>query len=370
MCGMEIDDMSQLKLGFKERALVLFTGELPKTRSADSDIKVIANESDNWFSPELSDWLHQRSETEGKTIDEIVSTTLASAMNASGNPTTDNVSIICSRFRNLFEDHEIGVFDIPLLIKSKEIARSSLSDDNKLIDVLDDVVLKELSDLFNVEVGWLKGQCDQCNKKLKEFKVYKRVGVVAAQLAKLKLRGERIQVQFIVGSDSENTAYDLARGDAIEGTLEVGVIFTRTKVVNNKEVKVYSISGAEPWSYSKCRKHFKLLMMYCKNVDIDYGGLTISKSDFNKVFYGNEPAVNAKKLNRQTWSPSIFISNETEHNPDYDEFEGIKTVYGTREQECSMSEIEFIERAYRYPHTVNRKLFEDGLYKESLLEQK
>ncbi|NMS31318.1 hypothetical protein, partial [Vibrio parahaemolyticus] len=64
-----------------------------------------------------------------------------------------------------------------------------------------------------------------------------------------------------------------------------------------------------------------------------------------------------------------YVSNDSEKNPDFEGYEQLKSIYGTREDECHMTEIAHIERAYRFPHLViDRDLFEDGLYEKSFIK--
>ncbi|HBC3593150.1 hypothetical protein P3602_24800 [Vibrio parahaemolyticus] len=356
-------------LSFWNRLYVLFTGKLPTSALEVEQEDKSPNSVELMLDSDLKQWVENCSYQQNCSAVDFIQSTLASVKESE----TGNISVcletVCSRFRYVFEVHKINPFDIPLLISSKEIPRSVLMDDEKLIDTLNDDVLAEVSECFNVDIKWLKGTGKEFQKHDGQFKVYKNVGSLAAKLAKLKLNNERVELQFVIGTDEPNTEYELSLGDSAKNETQIGVIFKRTKVINGKEIATYSVSGSDDWNYKKCRKHYKLLMMFCKKMDITYSGLSLSKDNFNKVFFGELPAILVAKFKKDTWYPTSYVSNDSEKNPDFEGYEQLKSIYGTREDECHMTEIEHIERAYRFPHlVVDRDLFEDGLYEKSFIK--
>ncbi|WP_017190502.1 hypothetical protein [Vibrio harveyi] len=356
-------------LSLYNRLYVLFTGKLPTSVLEVAKADKSPNSVELMLDAELKQWVENRSYKQNCSAVDFIQNTLASVKESE----TGNIAVcletICSRFRYVTEVHKVNPFDIPLLINSKEIPRSVLMNDEKLIDTLNDDVLAEVSERFNVDIKWLKGTGTEFQKHDSQFTVYKNVGSVAAKLAKLKLQNERVELQFVIGTDEPNTEYELSLGDSAKNATQIGVIFKRTKVINGKEISTYSVSESSDWNYRKCRKHYKLLMMFCEKMDISYSGLSLSKDNFSKVFFGELPAILVPKFKKDTWYPTSYVSNYSEKNPDFQGYEHLKSIYGTGEDECHMTEIAHIERAYRFPHLViDRDLFEDGLYEKSFIK--
>lgn len=362
-----INDCQELSLF--NRLYVLFTGKVPTPVLEVSKTDRSPNSVELMLDADLKQWVENRSYTQNCSVVDFIQEMLATVKESERGNITACLETVCARFRYVFEVHKVNPFDMPLFINSKEILRSELMDDEKLIDLLNDDVLTEVSELFNVDIKWLKGSGTEFQKNDGQFNIYKNVGSVAAKLAKLKLNNERVELLFVIGTSEPNTEYELSLGDGAKDETQIGVIFKRTKVVNGKEVSVYNVSGSDEWNYGKCRKHYKLLMMFCKKMDISYSGLSLSNEDFNNVFYGEIPAALVSQFKHETWYPANYVSNDPDKNPDFSGYQYLKSIYGTRGDECHMTAIEYIELAYRHPHlVVDRELFEDGLYEKSLIK--
>lgn len=312
------------------------------------------------FSPEVRKFIEHQAENLQCSVQDVVNITMVSVMRATNEPQSSQLELMCARFRYLFDIHGIATADIPEILSDTQLRRSDLMHNESLVDALNDSVLQHISNIFNVNVEWLKGTSNQVISTGGYNRWYKNVGGVAFHIALYILNNESIRVLFVAqlsdnGTVAERMKHAEEADDNAENRFPIGVVIERTKAVNGKRVKIFDVLRDERWNYRRCRNHINYLIMFCENTHLRYCGLALSKTNFSNLFGGVVCPIEAiESKPNEAWYPK--------YSPLH--------YYGDpNADEAFMGEIHYCERAIKAPHTVkNLEKFRRGDLEEAFSE--
>lgn len=283
------------KLSIKDRIAILFSGVPSTPALTEKELEQPARGITIRFMPDVRNFLDHQADHVGCSIQDLVSMTMTSVMKATENPMASELELMCSRFRQLFQMHEINTFDIPNMIKSGNLTPSQLMDDKALLDALSSDIVNEVSDMFNISVGWVKGADEYLFNYGGHGTVYKSVDSIAYRLARYRINGERPRVFFVLDTESKNVEKQMsdanASGDNSSDELRIGVVIARTKTVGTQTFTVYDVLDSQRWNYPRCRIHLKLLMLFCEKTGTTFDGISLKSQDYSNLFRGVIPAV-------------------------------------------------------------------------------
>ncbi|WP_341666181.1 hypothetical protein [Vibrio sp.] len=360
------------KLTLKDRILTLLSGVPPMPVLTNDELDEQPKGITIRFRPEVRKFLDHQSQYIGCSIQDLVSMSMTSIMKASEKPLASTLDIACTRFRQLFELHGVGAFDIPEVFGDGKLNRSSLLDDRQLLDSLSDDMLKDACDKFNVQLDWLKGYTDSPIPYSGHYCFYKNIGYVAHQLARYTLKGDNPRVLFIIKLDNGaylgKTMADAAKDDSSNNEIPIGVVIERNVIFGDRSVRVYDVLKSERWNYKKCRLHLKSLMLFCQKSGIAFSGVRLSSHDFTQLFYGERLPIDILKQVNHIWHPDALLWDNRERNPEFDELSTVYECYRKDGYEASTKYLDLHERAIKSPWELkNRDAYIDGSLCEELL---
>lgn len=362
------------KLALKDRLLTLITGVPPMPEMTEKELEEKPKGITIRFSPKVRRWLDHQSEHLGCSIQELVSITMTSTMQATETPVASEQEITCARFRQIFETYGIGHFDIPDFFESDKLTRSQLMNDEVLINTLTQSMLDEVGAKLNINPAWITCESDEVLPNKRYFSWYKNVGGVAYRLARHVLNYEKVEVLFVVGHEGYDVIEAMATAAkdnfASNYGLYVGVVLRRYVNVAGKQVAVYDVLESGQWTYAKSRSHLKLLMMFCSRTGIQYQGIKLAQKRFSKLFHGGALPADVLTKIRDIWFPDQLLWKRDERNLEAAELRWIETMYEQGDSEAGTKNILIHENAIKRPsELVDIEAYKSGDWsKEALLQ--
>ncbi|WP_316151012.1 hypothetical protein [Cupriavidus sp. BIC8F] len=168
---------------------------------------------------------------------------------------------IQERFFLLFKEHRIDLIEIPSILERSGFTPSSLTQPDRLLDLLRPSVIAWLAETMGIRADWLKGTSPFPAED--KFNWYKYVPNAIRRLSSLVLAGNRVDVLFVRRAGADFAAA-LAGGDANSDREPVGVVLRiYRKTADQVSYTTYEKWAFERWNYERCRQQLKLLMTFC-----------------------------------------------------------------------------------------------------------
>lgn len=278
------------------------------------------------FEPPTRRFIESQAEHLGISTQEFVAMTFKAIMNATVEPQSTELELMVSRFIELFVAHGVPISDILKLLPEGALARSDLLEKKALVDKLSDEVLDSTSELFGVNIEWLKGVKPQ-PYKTPAFRWYKNVDGFAMRLAIACYESRRARVLFVGerGLTMEGLLEAKESDDSIS-PVNVGVVIEKEFLVDGVGYKTYEIWESERWNYWRCRHCLKAIMMFCEKSRVRYDGVLLSQDAMISLFEGKEIANPLIEASRESWTPDQLLWGD-ERNLELSELDAIREFY-------------------------------------------
>lgn len=278
------------------------------------------------FEPVTRRFIETQADNLGISVQEFVAMTFKAIMKATEEPQATELELMADRFVEAFTRHGIPVADIPTLLPGGTLTRSDLLARKDLLNKLDDATIQQVSTLFTLNPGWLKG-VDSNPHKTPFSRWYKNVSGFAHRLAVLNHACRRIKVLFIAekGLTLEKLLVAKEKGDEVDA-IDVGVVIEKEHLVNGVEFRSYEVWESERWNYWRCRHCLKAIMMFCENARISYDGVLLEEDAISRLFYGNTLAADEIRGYRELWYPDQLLWGD-DRNLEADELPSIRSFY-------------------------------------------
>lgn len=271
-------------------------------------------------------YIDQQAEHLGISAQEFVSMTFRALMLAGDDRTglRSELELMSDRFLEVFANHKIAAADIPSLLGDK-ITKSDLMS-SELINKIDNEVIDKISDIFNLDIDWLKGVSTRpVNGPY--ISLYKNLYGAATRLIQLMNLHRRISVMFVAQDTMtfEQLSKAKEKGDSTT-RVEMGVVIHISNRVNDVSFDTFEVWDAERWNYWRCRYYLKSLMWFTERAGINWKGVLVPKEHFNEIFEGEHMAVDYLSHYRSVWYPDQLFW-EDDSNLERDEISAIKKFY-------------------------------------------
>lgn len=277
------------------------------------------------FDPTLRHFLEIQSEHLGVSIQEFVSMTLKAVMTATVEPQASELDLMAVRFVAVFRSHGIAVADIPDLLPKDALKRSDILSRELLINKLDSTLLDNVSNLFGINIKWLKGHENKTYPNPSRW--YKNIQSFAYKIALLSHENRDIRVLFIA---ERGLTYELLKEAREKGDefleVNIGVVVEIEKIVNGQSFRCYQVCEHERWNYPKVRYYLKAMMMFCQNAGITYDGMLYEADHFQQIISNNILIPEVINRNITIWHPDQLLWNDS-RNLELSELEQIKSFY-------------------------------------------
>lgn len=278
------------------------------------------------FEPATRRFIESQADHLGISTQEFVAMTFKAIMKATVEPQSTELELMASRFIEIFVAHGIPISDIPTLFPEGALSRSDLLEKKALVDKLSDEVLERTSELFGVNIEWLKGVKNHVYRT-PAYRWYKNVDGFAFRLAVACQESRRVRVLFIAeqGLTMEGLLEAKQREDSISA-LNVGVVIEKEVVAKGVGYKKYEIWEKERWNYWRCRHCLKAIMMFCEKSRVRYDGILLSQESMNSLFDGKEVVSPILDVSRESWHPDQLLW-EDDRNLELSELDAIRGFY-------------------------------------------
>ncbi|MEQ0770904.1 hypothetical protein ABLT15_01265 [Paraburkholderia tropica] len=168
---------------------------------------------------------------------------------------------IQERFFLLFQEHRIDLMEIPSILAQFGVTPSSLTQPERVLDLLRPPVIAYIAETMGVRADWLKGTSMYPTEV--KFNWYKYVSTAIRRLSSLVRAGNRVDVLFVRRAGADFAAA-LASNDEDDAREPVGIVLRiYRKTADQVAYTTYEKWAFERWNYWRCRQQLKLLMTFC-----------------------------------------------------------------------------------------------------------
>lgn len=211
------------------------------------------------FDPEVHRYYTNMAEHLSINTQTLVSMLLKGIALESTEDTSNQLNAVCHRFRTAFSEHNISELDIPKLIP--EISRSQLLSDEKLIDAIDDDVIKRISEIFHYRADYLRGLDSKYVSQSNVTYWYKESFNIIRHIAQLKAQGIKVKPFVIIptmltsnrNSGIANQLKQACLKDDNSNHQPVSFGLLYTEMLNGLPIRRVKLYNSDRWNYSKCR---------------------------------------------------------------------------------------------------------------------
>jgi len=277
------------------------------------------------FPADVRQWITMQSDHLGVSIQDFVSLTMKGVMLTTNSPQTDDFATMVMRFFLLFKAHDIATADIPSFLPENTLARSELRDANKIIDALNDDVIKHLATIFEIDGNWLKGKT---NRIYKTRTFYKSLSSVAQEMIRLKSKSQsNVYVWFLTrsGIGLKELAAIRHEENSHRHYENVQVILKHDKTVNGYEITTYQLWDNLSWDYWRSRYYAKALIYFCNAANFYVSAYSLQENVLSDIIAGKEFLSDIRQKG-QHWTIDELTWDQ-ECNPERDELQAIEDFY-------------------------------------------
>ncbi len=237
----------------------------------------------------------------------------------------NELHLMLERFQTLFEIHKIPLAKIPTILDGG-LKRSDILQKERLIDKLNDEVVKSICKLFHIEENWLLGVSERIykNRRWNKFELH----CICSQILRYISKGYDTEVIFTGNQELNKNIFKKARLDSDKHNVWLGVVIRLTKNINGVTFTTYEVWNDLPWEVTSARMSIKALILFCVRHQIEQCSYDLGNDEFTELFNKKKLAFNFfDKVRSPTWYPDDFLSKSSDDNPDVDEVKFIKEEY-------------------------------------------
>lgn len=241
----------------------------------------------------------------GISVQAFIAMVLNGVMLESTNPVKSELLLIYERFFEVFKMHSIMIADIPAVLKRFHLTLSTLTDKNKLLDMLNDELISYMSDFFIMNPEWLKGASNQA--RTSDLRWYKNTFSFCSHLLDLKNNNLSPEIMLI---KSDKTNLEITDDSTKIENHIIPIIRMKKEYLSGKYFNCYQAGEHGAWSYWRGRYHLKSIILFCHLSGISLGGYTLKFKCFTNYIATNEFAhviANKASLGGYNWYPESYI---------------------------------------------------------------
>jgi len=276
--------------------------------------------------PQVKAFIEHYSNNMGMSVQDFIGMTLRSVMLATTTPKLTELELMLSRFFDVFAAHDVKTADIPLLLPPGTLTRADLENRERVINALNNDVLKHLSTLFKVNVSWLSGVSDKCYSSNETQRWYKATQGFSRRLLGHRLikNVSKISVVFITNEEInlDWLREAMTKEDDIRAVDVTPIVIIESRV-NGVELTSYELWAGERWNYINCRRDLKAMMLFCQRARITMDGISIPKERY-KQFISEEVLIPViLQRPRRVWPIDDVVWN-SDQNLELDELPAVE----------------------------------------------
>jgi len=192
------------------------------------------------------------------------------------------------------------------ILKDREFTLSSLGNTDRMLDLINQEVIRYLADIFFVDPNWLSGASENTFDGSQRLAWYKEVGACGIQLIKYEFLGLDPYLIFYQQAEKYSYSSESNAGDRPSHKQYLGFILRLTRVSNGLKFHTYQASTIEPRSHWRCRKELKSLIIFCRQARICYGGYDIPTADIESLLHRTSIPVVVGKKAKFGWQPDEY----------------------------------------------------------------
>jgi hypothetical protein len=254
--------------------------------------------------PSTRHYLECQAESMSTSMQSIIHMILDSAAESETNSTLGVLRDIHQRFLTLLQTHDIDFPQAVSVLRHHGFTLSAFADENRLLDLLTEQVLRYLSDTFHVNRGWLSGVENwvAINRTW-----YKEVFPTAETLLNYSKQGLQPRVIFIRRAGAKFEDKDTEEKE------EIGFVVRLSRTTDDG-VKFHTFEkwAFEPWNYNKSRNDIQSLIAFCEKAAslyrLSFTGYELSQASLEVLRSGQMLPVKPLKLRTSVWYPDNYIS--------------------------------------------------------------
>lgn len=278
--------------------------------------------------PSVRKFCDDQSAKMGISVQAFIAMVLHGVMLESTNPVKAELLLIYERFFEVFKAHNIAISDIPAILSEFNFSLSTLADQNKLLDLINENVITGISVLFHANPLWLKGVSNRA--RVENLEWYKKTYSFCSHLFTLQKEGLSPHL-MLIKTDKSNL-------NLIEDSPDINnnitlIIRLKKEYLPGKYFYYYQVCRPETWNYWRSRHQLKSIILFCDIFGLSFGGYTIALKSFIDLIQEGSLACNIitmPMLGGYTWFPEDYIDHyegeyHTQKNPEeacevYEEF--------------------------------------------------
>ena len=252
--------------------------------------------------PATKHFLECQAEVLNTSLQSVIHMVLDCAAEAKANEVLTTLRVIHERFLFLLRVHKIDFPEAASILRQYGFTLSCFADENRLLDLLTEEVLRFLVDTFHVERGWLSG-VQKYTTRARTW--YKNTYKTAKTLLRYASDGLDPQVIFIRRRGAE---FGEDNNQTYRQPEEIGfVVQLNRSTSNGVKFQTFETWAFEPWSYKNLQREAQALIAFCCSAQsayrLCYVGYELPQASLEQLKNGQILPAEVLKSHCLVWHP-------------------------------------------------------------------
>lgn len=234
--------------------------------------------------PAIRHFCDAKAQSLGISVQSFISMVLQGVMIESTQPAKGELTLMYERFFQLFQEHNIPLGDIPIVLKQFGFKLSVLTDKDRLLDAYTPAIQNFLSREFHVNSSWLKGTSDGVYSPKEWYKQCRKFCLDITDL----INNDKDITLFLVTDNEEFLSIPVFPNDSrsSEGACNI-LPFLRIRSSYDVDYKSsytsFQMVETFDWTYWRSRYQFKAIMLFFYLLNKAPLGYTLHGENFRKL---------------------------------------------------------------------------------------
>lgn len=277
--------------------------------------------------PQVRKFIEYYSKTLGVSLQDFVAMTMKAVMVSTFKPDKSKEELRKERFFDIFKKHNISACDIPSCLGGNKIRKSDLLNSWNIDDLIDQDVIRTISDLFNVNPLWLEGFQDQSviepQNLCLDLTAARQPSPLFKRMYDLLEQGKKVSLLVLVEDGSFGTdSHDQYRGKHVIPFFQIQHQDKHPSFVSYQNFKMINLNNKEE------RLQFKSLVKLLDKMEILIEAKSISGnfSEMSSSLF----VEHHRKISDLDFNFKHYIAEDKEANIDAQDFKEVQLIYEER----------------------------------------
>ncbi|EKN4839882.1 conjugal transfer protein TraE [Yersinia enterocolitica] len=262
--------------------------------------------------PQTRTYLQAQSEALGISVSQLINIMVDGVVEMETAPINNLIDSLYDRLMLVFESHHITPLDMSRMLSKYGVTLSKIKSRDSMLDIITPEMLKEVSDWFGVNSGWLSGEKADIHPRNCVHWDKHPDNMILSVIDRL-IKHRKIDVYVI---KTDGVSFEAAENhDDATHNMRMGFLIKYQHTVEGVTFDKYELCEFQRWNYVRCRNELKAIFLGIMKLEELYTGVhlhgySLDMKVMDKLIQGEVfPSILEDVIRRNgTWYPEDHVT--------------------------------------------------------------